>query len=354
MDINPLNRKCLVVEIILLFIGTCIIPAIAQDIEKPPAASRENWLYVGGNGPGNYTKIQDAINASSDGDTIFVYDDSSPYYQFFDVDKSISLIGENKNTTIIDSQQKRNVIHILADKVLLTGFTIQTGSKNSDSESDGVWIYRASNVVVTGNILRDSFTGIVDLLSSHSTISNNIVVNNTIGIDSVGSTSIIQNNTVLNQIVIGIDFQKGFGVQIKGNTISYAYQQDISWGISGRNTAGNIITGNNISHYNIGISIIYNSLFNIISQNNIMDNNRYGINLDTSSFNIITKNNFINNYQNAWFVVSFRNHWIHNYWDDWDGKGPERINGLIGTLEKPVQWINFDWIPVKEPYIIGG
>ncbi len=40
-----------------------------------------NIFYVGGSGFGNYTKIQDAIDNSSNGDTIFVYDDSSPYYE---------------------------------------------------------------------------------------------------------------------------------------------------------------------------------------------------------------------------------------------------------------------------------
>ena len=33
MDMFPLSRKCLAVGIILLFVGTCIIPAIAQDIK---------------------------------------------------------------------------------------------------------------------------------------------------------------------------------------------------------------------------------------------------------------------------------------------------------------------------------
>jgi hypothetical protein len=31
-----------------------------------------NTLYVGGNGQGNYTRIQDAINNASYGDTVFV------------------------------------------------------------------------------------------------------------------------------------------------------------------------------------------------------------------------------------------------------------------------------------------
>jgi len=67
---QSLVHKGLAVGIILLFIGTCIIPSTAQDTEKPSqSTSRGNWLYVGGSGPGNYTKIQDAINDSFDGDT---------------------------------------------------------------------------------------------------------------------------------------------------------------------------------------------------------------------------------------------------------------------------------------------
>ena len=34
----------------------------------------DTTFYVGGNGPNNYTKIQEAINDSLDGDTIYVYD----------------------------------------------------------------------------------------------------------------------------------------------------------------------------------------------------------------------------------------------------------------------------------------
>ncbi len=67
-----MKRKWLAIGIILLFVGTCIIPATAQDTEELQPSSRGNWLYVGGSGPGNYTKIQDAIDNASDGDSVFV------------------------------------------------------------------------------------------------------------------------------------------------------------------------------------------------------------------------------------------------------------------------------------------
>jgi len=100
-----MKRKWLAIGIILLFVGSCIIPAIAQNIEPLPT-SRGNWLYVGGSGAGNYTRIQDAINDSSDDDTVFVYDDSSPYDENLRIKKSIQLIGENKTSTIINSSSQ--------------------------------------------------------------------------------------------------------------------------------------------------------------------------------------------------------------------------------------------------------
>ena len=117
-----MKQKWLAVGIILLFVGTCIIPAIAQTTEKPLPASRGNWLYVGGSGPGNYTWIQDAIDNASDGDTVFVYDDSSPYpINGLKIEKSINLIGENKTSTEIIGITG---INILADKVNISGFNI--------------------------------------------------------------------------------------------------------------------------------------------------------------------------------------------------------------------------------------
>jgi len=124
-------RKGLVIIIILLFIGTCVIPTIAPKSEKQVTSiPRGNWLYVGGSGPGNYTKIQDAINASSDGDIVFVYDDSSPYYESLIINKSITLKGENKNTTIIDGTiSNTSLITIESSDIYIGDFTIRNSSR---------------------------------------------------------------------------------------------------------------------------------------------------------------------------------------------------------------------------------
>ncbi len=75
-------KKGLVVAVFLLFFSVSVIPSTGTtDVKQITMLTTSgNTLYVGGDGPGNYTKIQDAINNASDGDTVFVYDDSSPYY----------------------------------------------------------------------------------------------------------------------------------------------------------------------------------------------------------------------------------------------------------------------------------
>ena len=94
-----MNRKWLAIGIILLFVATAIIPAIAQTTEKSQSTSRGNWLYVGGSGPGNYSSIQDAINASSNGDTVFVY--TGMYHENVIVNKTITLWGRTKTRLLL-------------------------------------------------------------------------------------------------------------------------------------------------------------------------------------------------------------------------------------------------------------
>jgi hypothetical protein len=213
MNKYPLFGKWLVVGIILLFIGTSIVPAMAQHTEKPLPSPRGNWWYVGGNGPGNYTRIQDAIDNASDGDTVFVYDDSSPYVEHVRITKAISLVGENRNTTEIDApfQPTGYCIGIDAENVTVSNFTIKdrgggiVTSPNNRIEGN---VFRTLEFFSIGlecgddnSIIHNFFfiDGICILLDSNRNIvSNNFFVSSsevTQGIDvASGSYNIIKNN----------------------------------------------------------------------------------------------------------------------------------------------------------------
>ena len=73
-------RKIIALGIMLLFLGMTISSSTGLYLNEQSIKplSSGNILYVGGNGSGNYSKIQDAINDSVDGDTVFVY--NGTYY----------------------------------------------------------------------------------------------------------------------------------------------------------------------------------------------------------------------------------------------------------------------------------
>jgi parallel beta-helix repeat protein len=288
-----------------------ITPSVAVDTAKKPIMPISNGktLYVGGSGPNNYTRIQYAINDANDGDTVFVYDDSAPYHENIIVKKSINLIGEDRNTTIIDGGGYENVVYFrLADWVTIRGFTIQ-------NSGTGIFLYYHTD---------------------HNTITGNIISNNEDGIYLSTTNNSITGNTILNN---------GNGIYLEGSFSSY-----------------NTIEGNTISNNIRGI-YFHGVDLNTIKGNTI-SNNQYGIRLvptfpDTpgafpsdSVRNTVLKNNFIDNERHAsfeYFLPINLNLWRQNYW----GR-PRILPKLIFGFIQDIPWFNIDWFPARKPYNIEG
>jgi len=77
----------------------------------------------------NYTTIQGAIDATEtlDGHTIYV--DNGVYYEYLTVDKSINLVGESKEETIIDGNGgTTKILYVIVDNVNVSSFTIRNGN----------------------------------------------------------------------------------------------------------------------------------------------------------------------------------------------------------------------------------
>ena len=189
-------RKLLVGIIILLL----LIPSVVSvSINYTTLSKIGNTLYVGGSGPGNYSKIQDAIDDSSNGHTIFVFDDSSPYYENILVDKRINLIGEDKNKTIIDGSGKDDVVYISVNAVTISGFTIQNSGDDWDDDA-GIDIHSVGNTI-KGNNIRNNSHGILCKSISFNTFIANIIKNNERGISlyRVNNNLIFENTFISNR-----------------------------------------------------------------------------------------------------------------------------------------------------------
>ncbi len=327
---NNSIKKGVVVAVILLFISVSVVPSTVGIIEEKTAftgsmspgyiqdlidnASNGDTLYVGGSGPGNYTKIQDAINDSSDGDMVFVF--NGTYVENVVVDKSIDLIGEDKNSTVIDGSGVGDVVYISADKVNVTGFTVQNSG------------YVAVAVFDLNGTLVDFFYDSGLEIRSNS-------------------------NSVFGNIIAGYIFIK------KSSDNSIFYNKIFSMVLF--NSSNNVISNNNVSNRFIGISLYYSSS-NIISENDIYSTGS-GLSLyNSSNYNKIYHNNFIENVRNAYDDCN--NTWDNgypscgNYWDNYSGPdyywgSNQSMNGSDGIGDSPYNIAgdsNQDRYPLIEPY----
>ncbi|MFQ6067956.1 MAG: hypothetical protein ACE5KD_00275, partial [Candidatus Bathyarchaeia archaeon] len=85
--------------------------------------------------PDDYSTIQEAINNANEGNTIFVR--NGTYYEHVVVNKTVLLLGEGRNTTIIDGNQTGTVVSVTAANVSIKEFTIANGQVGLDLKSNG-------------------------------------------------------------------------------------------------------------------------------------------------------------------------------------------------------------------------
>jgi len=378
-----LIKNILVIGIIILFLGTCITPSVAMDNVKKSSIPISNGY------------IQNLIDNASAGDSIYI--PNGTYYENIVIDKSISLLGEHKNTTIIDGNFNVNVVTITADWVNISGFTIQNSgnefnnagifivSNNNNINNNilsnneyGIYISGCINCTISNNtVFFNKKTGIKILLCKNIIILGNIISNNECGIYLEGwSNHNINSNFISSNKKNGINLYCIGYSTIKDNIISNNRNGICSYN-SGKNTFINntinsndinglelsltdsdTVCGNSILNNRVGI-VLKSGFFIIINRNNIL-NNSEGICLSFICFwNTIKENNFINNKRDAFINNSFRNRWNGNYWNK-PRILPKLIFGIIcwytpypELREIVIPWIpQIDWHPAKEPYDI--
>ena len=292
-------KKVLTFGIIFLFIVTTIVPSTGTTDVKQSATSTSdgNTLYVGGSGPNNYTRIQDAIDNASDGDTVFVYNDSSPYYENVNVDKSIILFGEERDSTIIDGGGIDSVIEVSADHVHIEGFTV-TNCMDDLSEA-GINIFSDWNTIKDNNIVENQLTGIRLSSSLYNLVENNTLKDNVcyhIFLRGESNNNTIQNNTLTQsdnwlKACDGIWLSRSSDNLIENNEIT---RLKSGIGISLYETSSHNVVNNNMIHNNPdkdkSIQISDHSDFNLILNNEIRYNDGAGIMMFFSQGNEIIGN----------------------------------------------------------------
>jgi len=144
--------------------------------------------------------IQEAVNSAQQGDTIFVH--AGTYYEHVVVSKSLLLIGENRNTTVIDGNGTGTVVSVYSNLVTVRGFTIQ--NSGSDLQSKGIYVHHSNGSNICHNIIVNNGVGIA-LKYSNNEVTSNSISNNIWGISlEYSNNSILRDNSILKSF-IGID-----------------------------------------------------------------------------------------------------------------------------------------------------
>jgi hypothetical protein len=251
----------------------------------------------------NYSKIQDAIDNASEGDTIFVY--HGWYYKHNLAISKLNLIGEDRYTTIINGQGTYSGgIHV-GEGATLSGFTIQMFTEYNLTTGPGTGIFiDGNNISILDNIISMCTQGIFFKENCYQIeVSNNIFLQNT---------------------------YYGTYLQSKACSIHDNYF------LSNKNFAIDVMVGTR------SVSIDHNQF----------EDNDVGI-WARSTRATISRNNFINNAKHIdlqWdvrflslpFVFYRTPSFSENYWDDWNGSIPRVIHGYF------VYWITF---PPWNPYV---
>jgi len=190
-----------------------------------------------------YQNITSGLKHAAPGDTIFVY--NGTYQEHLFINKSATLVGENRSTTIIDGNNVGTVVLVAADNVIVRGFTMKNGE-------NGIYIINSYNCTVEGNFVKDNKNrGILISKSQNCTVRRNYVVRT--------------------KSMYGININASKNILVEENGATNNYFDGIGLFSSNKSIVrGNTINGNSL----FGMVVDYLSNDNSIYHNNFFNNNR--------------------------------------------------------------------------------
>jgi parallel beta-helix repeat protein len=346
-------------------------------------------ITVDDDGAADYSSIGEAINAASEGDTIYVH--NGTYYEHLTIDKTLILQGEKPETTIIDGEQTGTIITITAGMLKtidISGFTLQHSGTilAVNSFDSAIFSKKGATILLSNNIF------------IHHNISGAIIYG--------GMDHIINNNSFIDNRCYGLIMNSDLD-----SIITYNQFEGTGYGMYLSQSSNSKVTHNSFEGgYNINslADIILQYSNNVKLKRNEFSNGMVGIFCFDSknNENLITENNFDNS---AVFVktnlelslnkgslaqlltnplstqtalshqlasmlkntndekgltilptqqTSAKTTWDANYWSDWNGRGYHKITGLwVFVVRVPFilifPWMTFDKNPADTPYDIS-
>ncbi len=250
--------------LLLLVAGVSLLTILIQETSA-------DTITVDDDPGAHYKKIQDAVDAAEDGDTIRVYEGT--YNENVVVDKTLTLIGNGSANTTIDGGGSEDVVKISVDWVNITDFGITNGG------GYGISVGGDHNKITNCNALGNSDHGIYLYSADYNEITNcNASSNTKSGIYLYGSYT-FEDYSDYNEIT--------------NCTVSYNSEHGICLKESGHNG----ITNCNVSYNSDDGIYLYRAKaeYNDIINCNVSFNDGDGIYLSGADYNYIINCNAFSN-----------------------------------------------------------
>jgi parallel beta-helix repeat protein len=297
--------------------------------------------------------IQSGVNFAEPG--WIVYATSSTYLENVTIDKTLTVIGEDKSSTIIDARGSESVVLVeCTSYVNVSGFTVKNGS-------NGYYLNNSNYCILEDNNITTNINGVNIIKSPNIIVKNNTISNDAFGIYLFDSNYTEINNNDINNCTGGVSTYKSSNITIEYNTMSYnaggirsnysssiVRYNDISYNVDGIAEIyySNTTMGNNTITHNNHAGITNAVYSNITIDNNSISFNQIGVlcsnyAISTITFNNITFNTFgIESYSGSNATIHLNNienndnfgvynddssiilDAKYNWWGDVDGPSP--------------------------------
>ena len=278
--------------------------------------------------PTDYPTIKEAIGNAVDGDTIYV---KKGTYQENNIviDKSILVVGEDRESTIITSQSSQVMLLVNHSQVSITGFTLiasNTPKPTIDVSPysktvTAIQIQKSQYCNVSGNKIVNSGTAIWLESSSNNIIEANILWDNYYGVDitKISTNNIIRANDIsANQVGIRFSDRRVNYTIVCANNITSSYT-----GLFYYFTSLNFVVGNYIA-YNFDAIHFIGSYSNVLHHNNFVYNSKQVSDDSSYGDNVLV----------AYSVNILDDRKEGNYWSDYKGTGNDGIGATPYVLNK--------------------
>lgn len=316
------------------------------------------------------------------------------------IDKPLTIKGENQKT-IIEGDYNGTVIKIRSSDVTLSGVHVRGSGKMHQNLDAGISVKNASFVKIENCLINDSLFGIdFDKVDNSKIVSNTITSKDelVLGLKGDGVRLWYSNNNLVrkNRLIRSRDMVVWYS---HGNVIEENFGKDCRYSLHFMYTGANIVKNNRYIHNSVGIFFMYSrdttatgnviqsslgatgmgiglkevsgftiknntvlycaqgfyvdwspfepDLPNVIENNHILYNSE-GMRFHSRSINnLIKANNFIGNLDNVINDTAHtdinKNHWIGNYFDDYEGFDLDK-NGVGDTPYKGFYYADRMWL----------